>query len=913
MAIEISDLELKIEHNAEKATSGINTLKHALESLRTTIGSDAAGLSKINSAISGMNRRIKNSRISELQAQMESAIATSATLSQTVRETGVAVGKGDYNKELDGDFQSLGTSIQTVSDKMTELANAVNKAALSSKELSRATKDVKKETEKTNTSIVTLTHHVNKANSSLGNIFKSIKRIAVYRAIRSAIKAITSGIKEGIDNLYQWSRVWDNSFYKAMDRGASAVTYLKNSLGALFGSLLEAAIPAVEAFIKALVQGINYVIEFVGAFRGLDKITIANPDFIVKYAEDANKANTAMHKMLQGFDELNNITTQNSGNGGKTQVDYSNMFQEVGVSNKFSWVKDLKSDLQQMWDDIKDIFTADFWIKGLTFNSEEWTQEDVIRKIMVAIFGASGAIIGWTIGGVGGALVGFGIGTSVGYALSKLSSENFTFDGKLTAEGIADLITTGFIGVSGALLGWKVGGLKGALVGFTIASAVTYALSVSKQNLFNNDGKLDQVEIARLITLAIFGTVGAALGILVSKNPTGALIGFEIGSMIAFKFNELFFGTSNGGKLSAEQIVNAIVGAVAIGMSAALGFMIGNIVAPGVGAVPGAILGIIIGTAVVFSIKSATASSQSDELIYGAASHTVGVYSDAITNAFAGAGRTNLEWNFGTYAPQVIQDASQSGSRIVFDAGASTTASYFNGQEGAWTSIYADEEKNLFGKTVPKVANGSGITANFNKIGQKTTQQFTKGQNSKWTTEKEKVAKLFGTTVPKEAKTALGITGGSSSKFEEIGKACGKGFKTGLASILENLKIAFEAGGTTAEGQQKQVNNTKAAVDEAMAQLHGVIKVQANGGYLTQGELFIAREAGAEMVGTIGGRTAVANNDQITEAISSAVYDAIVSASGTGETKVVIEGDMSKFLRVMQKAQYNEGLRLGTV
>lgn len=45
----------------------------------------------------------------------------------------------------------------------------------------------------------------------------------------------------------------------------------------------------------------------------------------------------------------------------------------------------------------------------------------------------------------------------------------------------------------------------------------------------------------------------------------------------------------------------------------------------------------------------------------------------------------------------------------------------------------------------------------------------------------------------------------------------------------------------------------------------------ADGGFVDQGQLFIAREAGAEMVGSIGGHTAVANNDQIVEGIASGV------------------------------------------
>ena len=48
----------------------------------------------------------------------------------------------------------------------------------------------------------------------------------------------------------------------------------------------------------------------------------------------------------------------------------------------------------------------------------------------------------------------------------------------------------------------------------------------------------------------------------------------------------------------------------------------------------------------------------------------------------------------------------------------------------------------------------------------------------------------------------------------------------------------------------------------------------AEGGFPETGQMFIAREAGAEMVGTIGRRTAVANNDQIVAGIASGVAEA---------------------------------------
>ena len=48
----------------------------------------------------------------------------------------------------------------------------------------------------------------------------------------------------------------------------------------------------------------------------------------------------------------------------------------------------------------------------------------------------------------------------------------------------------------------------------------------------------------------------------------------------------------------------------------------------------------------------------------------------------------------------------------------------------------------------------------------------------------------------------------------------------------------------------------------------------AQGGFPEPGELFIARESGPELVGTMGGNTAVANNDQIVAGIQSGVAQA---------------------------------------
>ena len=49
----------------------------------------------------------------------------------------------------------------------------------------------------------------------------------------------------------------------------------------------------------------------------------------------------------------------------------------------------------------------------------------------------------------------------------------------------------------------------------------------------------------------------------------------------------------------------------------------------------------------------------------------------------------------------------------------------------------------------------------------------------------------------------------------------------------------------------------------------------AEGGYPDVGELFVANEAGPEMIGKIGNKAAVANNDQITKSIAQAAYEAM--------------------------------------
>ncbi|MBP3884376.1 MAG: hypothetical protein J6D54_05500, partial [Olsenella sp.] len=76
---------------------------------------------------------------------------------------------------------------------------------------------------------------------------------------------------------------------------------------------------------------------------------------------------------------------------------------------------------------------------------------------------------------------------------------------------------------------------------------------------------------------------------------------------------------------------------------------------------------------------------------------------------------------------------------------------------------------------------------------------------------------------------------------------------------------------------------------------HFSLSWYANGGLPPTGQLFVAREAGPEMVGTMGGHNAVANNDQIVEGIEGGVMRGFIKAmalSGGSDRRNEDQGEM---------------------
>lgn len=97
------------------------------------------------------------------------------------------------------------------------------------------------------------------------------------------------------------------------------------------------------------------------------------------------------------------------------------------------------------------------------------------------------------------------------------------------------------------------------------------------------------------------------------------------------------------------------------------------------------------------------------------------------------------------------------------------------------------------------------------------------------------------------------------SKMETFTNRC----RTALNDLLSDFASAMKSVSVSSEGTVSYNRISSVTIPRF-----------AMGGFPEHGQMFIAREAGPEYVGSLGNRTAVANNDQIVEGIRAGVEDA---------------------------------------
>jgi len=130
-------------------------------------------------------------------------------------------------------------------------------------------------------------------------------------------------------------------------------------------------------------------------------------------------------------------------------------------------------------------------------------------------------------------------------------------------------------------------------------------------------------------------------------------------------------------------------------------------------------------------------------------------------------------------------------------------------------------------------------------------------------------------------------------KWQQLGKDAIKGVKETLK--LDQIKFKFPHISWSSNGAQASGVLKKALellnLPTQMPKLS--VSWYAEGGLPDIGELFVAREAGPELVGRLGNNNAVMNNQQIVQAVSQGVAQAVANVMGNsrnGDIRVIVDG-----------------------
>ena len=353
----------------------------------------------------------------------------------------------------------------------------------------------------------------------------SIKRIAMYRAIRFFFSQLAAVMKEGINNLYKYSNAMGGTFAGSMDRLATSFQYLKNSLGAMVSPIINALAPAIDFVIDKFVALLNIMNQFFARLTGASTFTAAKKQAtsyggaISSAGGAAKKAAKEIKDATLGIDELNiisqpdNDTASGGGGGG---ADYGSMFEELPIGNAIS----------DFADKLKAAFEAGDWkelgtLLGNKFNeivdSIDWS--GVGHKIGYGLNGAI-QIAYWSLKTADFKNLGNHIAELLNGALEEI---DFTYVGRLLVRGITaglDLLIGFLGGLDWGLVGKSIGdGLRGAF-DEAYEWITSYDWGKMADSVYENLKKfLLGIDFSTLAQ-SFFRMLGAALGAAVSLIGT---------------------------------------------------------------------------------------------------------------------------------------------------------------------------------------------------------------------------------------------------------------------------------------------------------------------------------------------------------------------------------------------------------
>lgn len=416
--------------------------------------------------------------------------------------------------------------------------------------------------------------------SPISSFIRSIGRIALYRAIRSAIKAVTAGIKEGLQNLAMFSKLRDemdtHSANKTLSLYASNFLFLKNAIATAVIPVLKMLEPIIASVTNRMIDLINVFAQLFSFLSGSNTFTKAKY-YYQDYADSLDKASGSagkLNKQLAKFDELNNLTTNAGGGSGKATPDYLEMFEDpVPIAD---WIQNLKNmDFESFGKTISEK------IKN-SLDSINWTS--IYEKSMKLGSGLAeflnGLIQPDTFNSFGRTLAG-GIMTAIKFAFSFGS----TFDWKNLGESIAE-------GINGFFDEFDGGELADTINVWVQGIETTFKTAIKKikwrsvfKDLFDFFRNIDIRTVGILL-----GSVFIYKGVNFAVNVAQAVVN-GITTAIASKITNIALPTltlTESGKASAMGLGSTIAGYALIGFAS---YIAGTRLTQLVGLIAGAITG----------------------------------------------------------------------------------------------------------------------------------------------------------------------------------------------------------------------------------------------------------------------------------------------------------------------------------
>lgn len=192
------------------------------------------------------------------------------------------------------------------------------------------------------------------ARMSLG---KMLATSILFSTVFRAISMVTSGLKEGMDNLSQYS----DDTNRALSLLLSSLTQFKNTFATAFSPLVEVGAPALAQFINLLSQAVTWTAQLLAALTGKDtfvkavKVQQDYADSLDKTKDETEAAAKETEKAIAPFDQLIQITRQKKDKDKESgELKPEDMFTTEEVSNDIKLQADaIKETLGQLFTPLK--------------------------------------------------------------------------------------------------------------------------------------------------------------------------------------------------------------------------------------------------------------------------------------------------------------------------------------------------------------------------------------------------------------------------------------------------------------------------------------------------------------------------------------------------------------------------------